>query len=56
MLEVLNLDEKGKTTRELVNDSLLGEIKGKIAAAGQDLRGNRLPVFRAGAARATTAT
>ena len=43
MLEVLNLDEKGKTTRELVNDSLLTDIKDKIAAAGDDLRANRLP-------------
>ena len=43
VLEVLNLDEKGKTTRELVNDSLLTDIKDKIAAAGEDLRANRLP-------------
>ena len=43
VLEVLNLDEKGKTTREMVNDSLLTEIKDKIAAAGEDLRANRLP-------------
>ena len=43
VLEVLNLDEKGQTTRELVNDSLLTDIKGKIAAAGEDLRANRLP-------------
>jgi DNA helicase II / ATP-dependent DNA helicase PcrA len=43
VLEVLNLDDKGKTTRELVNDALLNEIKDKIAAAGEDLRANRLP-------------
>lgn len=43
VLEVLNLDEKGKATRELVNDSLLNHIKGKIADAGEDLRANRLP-------------
>ena len=43
VLEVLNLDEKGKTTRELVNDALLSEIKDKIAVAGEDLRANRLP-------------
>ena len=43
VLEVLNLDDKGKTTRELVNDSLLSEAKDKIAAAGEDLRANRLP-------------
>jgi DNA helicase-2/ATP-dependent DNA helicase PcrA len=43
VLEVLNLDDKGKTTREMVNDSLLSEAKDKIAAAGEDLRANRLP-------------
>ena len=40
---MLNLDEKGKTTREMVNDSLLTDIRDKIAAAGEDLRANRLP-------------
>jgi DNA helicase II / ATP-dependent DNA helicase PcrA len=43
VLEVLNLDQNGKATRELVSDSLLGEIKSKIASAGEDLRANRLP-------------
>jgi DNA helicase-2/ATP-dependent DNA helicase PcrA len=43
VLEVLNLDDKGKTTREMVNDSLLSEAKIKIATAGEDLRANRLP-------------
>jgi DNA helicase-2/ATP-dependent DNA helicase PcrA len=43
VLEVLNLDQKGKTTRELVNDSLLAGIRDKIAEAGEDLRANRLP-------------
>jgi len=43
VLEVLNLDEKGQSQRELVNDDLLAGIKGKIAAAGADLRANRLP-------------
>ena len=43
VLEVLNLDDKGKTTREMVNDSLLSETKDKIAAAGEDLRANQLP-------------
>jgi DNA helicase-2/ATP-dependent DNA helicase PcrA len=43
VLEVLNLDEKGKNTRELVNDSLLSGINDKIRAAGEDLRENRLP-------------
>ncbi len=36
VLEVLNLDEKGKNQREMVNDSLLTEIRGKIADAGED--------------------
>jgi DNA helicase-2/ATP-dependent DNA helicase PcrA len=43
VLEILNLDQKGKATRELVNDSLLTGIRGKIAEAGDDLRANRLP-------------
>jgi DNA helicase-2/ATP-dependent DNA helicase PcrA len=43
VLEVLNLDKKGRATRELVNDSLLADIRGKIASAGEDLRANRLP-------------
>ena len=40
---MLNLDQKGKTTRELVNDSLLSGIRDKIAEAGEDLRANQLP-------------
>ena len=43
MLEVLNLDENGKDTREVVSDTLLSDIRGKIHGAGQDLRTNRLP-------------
>jgi DNA helicase II / ATP-dependent DNA helicase PcrA len=43
VLEVLNLDEKGKNTRELVNQDLLNRIRGKIVAAGEDLRANHLP-------------
>ena len=42
LLEVLNLDEKEKNTRELVNDSLLNGIREKIADAGEDLRANQL--------------
>ena len=37
VLEVLNLDEKGKNQRELVNDSLLSDIKDKIADCGRGL-------------------
>ena len=43
VLEVLNLDQKGRTTRELLNDSLLAEIRDKITEAGEDLRANQLP-------------
>ena len=43
ILEVLNLDQKGKNVREMVNESLLTEIRDKIAEAGDDLRTNRLP-------------
>jgi ATP-dependent DNA helicase UvrD/PcrA len=43
LLEVLNLDPGGVSTREMVNDDLLGGIKDKIHDAGQDLRANRLP-------------
>ena len=43
VLEVLNLDQKGRTTRELVNDSLLAEIRDKITEAGEDRRADQLP-------------
>jgi DNA helicase-2/ATP-dependent DNA helicase PcrA len=43
VLEVLNLDDKGKTVREEVDDGLLNGIKDKITDAGEDLRANRLP-------------
>jgi DNA helicase-2/ATP-dependent DNA helicase PcrA len=42
---VLNLDEKGKTTREPVNDPLLTAVRDKIRDAGEALRTNRLPRF-----------
>jgi DNA helicase-2/ATP-dependent DNA helicase PcrA len=43
LIEVLNLDEKGKTTREPVNDPLLNAAQKKIQAAGEALRTNTLP-------------
>jgi len=43
LLEVLNLDQRAKSTREVVNDRLLSDIRGKIRDAGDDLRANRLP-------------
>jgi DNA helicase-2/ATP-dependent DNA helicase PcrA len=43
LIEVLNLDEKGKTTREPVNAPLLTGVRDKIRAAGEALRANNLP-------------
>jgi len=43
LVEVLNLDEKGDTRREVVNDVLLTDIRSKIHDAGDDLRTNHLP-------------
>jgi DNA helicase-2/ATP-dependent DNA helicase PcrA len=43
LIEVLNLDEQGKTIRELVEDPLLTAVRGRIKAAGDALRDNDLP-------------
>ncbi|MFI5623458.1 ATP-dependent helicase [Nocardioides sp. NPDC051685] len=43
LVEVLNLDEEGKTIRELVDDPLLTEVRGRIKQAGDALRENDLP-------------
>jgi DNA helicase-2/ATP-dependent DNA helicase PcrA len=43
LIEVLNLDEKGKTTRESVDDPLLAAVRDKIRDAGEALRTNKLP-------------
>ncbi len=43
LVEVLNLDEKANSKREVVNDALLTDIRAKIHDAGQDLRANHLP-------------
>ena len=43
LIEVLNLDEKGKTTREPVDDPLLNAVRHKIRDAGEALRRNKLP-------------
>lgn len=43
LIEVLNLDEKGKTTREPVNDPLLAGVRDEIRDAGEALRANDLP-------------
>lgn len=42
LIEVLNLDEKGKTTREPVDAPLLTGVRDKIRAAGEALRENNL--------------
>lgn len=42
LIEVLNLDEAGKSTREEVEQNLLGEVKGRIKQAGESLRSNEL--------------
>lgn len=43
LIEVLNLDEQGKTIRELVDDPLLVAIRERIKDAGDALRDNNLP-------------
>jgi len=43
LIEVLNLDERGKTTREPVDDPLLTAVRDKIRDAGESLRINELP-------------
>jgi len=42
-IEVLNLDEKGKTSREPVDDPLLTFVRHEIGDAGEALRTNTLP-------------
>lgn len=43
VIEVLNLDEKGKSTREPVDEPLLDAVRDKIRTAGEALRANNLP-------------
>jgi DNA helicase-2/ATP-dependent DNA helicase PcrA len=47
LIEVLNLDEKGQTTREPVNDPLLVAVRDRIRDAGEALRANDLPRLEA---------
>jgi DNA helicase-2/ATP-dependent DNA helicase PcrA len=42
LIEVLNLDERGKSTREVVDDHLLGETTAMIRDAGEAIRSNVL--------------
>lgn len=46
LIEVLNLDERGKSTREVVDAELLGETTDMICAAGEAIRLNELPRVR----------
>ena len=43
LIEVLNLDEEGKTIREEVEDPLLVAVRARIRDAGDSLRDNNLP-------------
>ncbi|MFL6160878.1 MAG: ATP-dependent helicase [Jatrophihabitantaceae bacterium] len=43
LIEVLNLDTEGKSTREEVEEQLLTEVRDRIRQAGEDLRNNHLP-------------
>lgn len=43
LVEVLNLDEDGKNTREVIQDPLLADVRARIAGAGDALRRNDLP-------------
>lgn len=46
LIEVLNLDEKGKTKREEIDNALLSEVRNQIRQAGEALRANELPRLR----------
>ncbi|QGH68139.1 PD-(D/E)XK nuclease family protein [Pseudactinotalea sp. HY158] len=48
LVEVLNLDEDGRNTREVIQDPLLADVRARIAGAGDSLRRNDLPRLRAG--------
>lgn len=43
LIEVLNLDEEGKTIREEVEEPLLVDVRSQIRDAGDSLRENNLP-------------
>ena len=43
LIEVLNLDEAGRSTREEVEDRLLAEVRDRIHDAGEAIRDNSLP-------------
>ncbi len=43
VVEVLNLDEQGKSDRDEVNPELLTDVRARVLAAGESLRTNTLP-------------
>jgi DNA helicase-2/ATP-dependent DNA helicase PcrA len=43
LIEVRNLDERSASTREVVDEELLDDTRGKIEAAGDSLREDNLP-------------
>lgn len=43
VVEVLNLDRRAANVREVVDDTLIGEIRTRVHRAGDDLRANHLP-------------
>jgi DNA helicase II / ATP-dependent DNA helicase PcrA len=43
LIEVLNFDDKSDSKREVVDQSLLSDIRTKIRKAGDELRANHLP-------------
>jgi DNA helicase-2/ATP-dependent DNA helicase PcrA len=47
LVEVLNLDKKSDSQREVVDDQLLSGIRAKIGRASEDLRANHLPRLNA---------
>ena len=47
VIEVLNLDENGKTTREPINDPMLVAVRDRVRSAGEALRTNTLPRLKA---------
>jgi len=42
LIEVLNLDDRGETTRESIDDPLLAAVRDKVRDAGEKLRTNNL--------------
>jgi DNA helicase-2/ATP-dependent DNA helicase PcrA len=53
LIEVLNLDEEGKTIREEVEEPLLVDVRSQIRDAGDSLRENNLPRLAAWAEQCT---